>query len=330
MKIDHIAIIGTGIAGISCAKVLLAAGKKVTLFDKSSRPGGRMSTRIFEHWSADHGAQYFTAKGDSFKAVVNSWLTQGFIKPWLGKIVSYKNNQITEVDNSIQRYVGVPAMNSLAKYLMKDMSVYFSQTIDKVEQVEDSWILFSKEQGQIQDVFDLVILAIPPKQAAEIIPDRMTNLQEVCCDTKMLPCWTLITYQDSSITLPFDGAFVEESPFSWIARNNSKPLRSHHESWIAQANPEWSSQYINYSKSEVEPLLVSAFEEIVGQPCKRYQSHLWRYSRVEDPRKESFILDKINRIGICGDWLINSTIESAWISGQMLGEQIEQIVDIER
>ncbi len=323
MKIDHIAIIGTGIAGISCAKTLLAAGKRVTLFDKSARPGGRMSTRTFEHWSADHGAQYFTAKGDSFKNLTNSWLTHGFIQPWLGKIVAYKNGQITDVDNTLQRYVGVPAMNSLAKYLVADLKVHFSQTICKIEQVEDSWILFSKEQGQIQDSFDLVILAIPPKQAADLIPDRMKNLQEVCSHVKMLPCWTLIAYQESNMTLPFDGAFVEESPFSWIARNNSKPLRSNNESWTAQANPEWSSQYINHSKSEVEPLLVSAFEEIVGQPCKRYQSHLWRYARVDSPRNESFILDNNNRIGICGDWLVNSTIESAWTSGQMLGEQIE-------
>jgi predicted NAD/FAD-dependent oxidoreductase len=208
MKIDHIAIIGTGIAGISCAKTLLAAGKRVTLFDKSARPGGRMSTRTFEHWSADHGAQYFTAKGDSFKNLTNSWLTQGFIEPWLGKIVSYKNNQITEVDNSIQRYVGVPAMNSLAKYLVADLKVHFSQTICKIEQVEDSWILFSKEQGQIQDSFDLVILAIPPKQAADLIPDRMTNLQEVCSNIKMLPCWTIIAYQDRSITLQIGRANV--------------------------------------------------------------------------------------------------------------------------
>jgi len=327
MKVENIAIIGTGMAGIACAKALLATGNKVSLFDKSARPGGRMSTRTFEYWSADHGAQYFTAKSESFKSVTNSWLTQDFIKPWLGKIVAYKNNQIVNVDNTVQRYVGVPAMNALAKHLVADMKVCFSQTICKIERVKDSWILFSKEQGQIQDSFDLIIMAIPPKQAADLIPKRITNLQEVCSRAKMLPCWTLIAYQDSKIVLPFDGAFMEENPFSWIARNNSKPARSNDESWTAQAHPEWSSKYINYTNQEVEPLLVSAFEKITGQSCTSYQSHLWRYARVESPGNESFILDKNSRIGICGDWLLHSTIEGAWTSGQMLGQQINKILD---
>ncbi len=325
MKIENIGVIGAGMAGISCAKALVQAGKKVTLFDKSAHPGGRMSSRIFEHWTADHGAQYFTAKGDSFKLITNSWLTKGFIKPWLGKIVSYNKNEVVDVDHSVLRYVGVPAMNSLAKSLVADMTVQFSQTINKIEKVKNSWKLSSKEQGQHQDSFDLIIMAIPPKQAADLIPKKMTNLQEICLNTKMLPCWTLIAYQDSDITLPFDGAFMDESPFSWIARNNSKPSRANYESWTAQANSEWSNEYIHYSNYEVELLLVSAFEKITGQPCKLYQSHLWRYAKVESPRNESFLLDQSNRIGICGDWLVNSTIEGAWTSGEMLGKQINTI-----
>jgi hypothetical protein len=61
-NIQRVAIIGAGIAGISCARALKASGKLVTLFDKSTGPGGRASHRLFEQWGADHGAQYFTAR----------------------------------------------------------------------------------------------------------------------------------------------------------------------------------------------------------------------------------------------------------------------------
>ena len=40
-----IAIVGAGIAGLSCADRLRAAGWAVTLFDKGRAPGGRLSTR---------------------------------------------------------------------------------------------------------------------------------------------------------------------------------------------------------------------------------------------------------------------------------------------
>ena len=65
------AIIGAGMAGLSCARALIAAGQNVDLFDKGRGPGGRMSTRRMEtpigeiRW--DHGAQFFTARDDRFR-----------------------------------------------------------------------------------------------------------------------------------------------------------------------------------------------------------------------------------------------------------------------
>ena len=41
----HFAIIGAGIAGITCARTLVQAGHQVTVFEKSRGVGGRMSTR---------------------------------------------------------------------------------------------------------------------------------------------------------------------------------------------------------------------------------------------------------------------------------------------
>jgi predicted NAD/FAD-dependent oxidoreductase len=41
----NIAIVGAGLAAISCARTLVQAGHRVTLFEKSKGVGGRMSTR---------------------------------------------------------------------------------------------------------------------------------------------------------------------------------------------------------------------------------------------------------------------------------------------
>lgn len=42
----NIAIVGSGIAGLTCARILQQEGHKVTLFEKSKGPGGRVATRL--------------------------------------------------------------------------------------------------------------------------------------------------------------------------------------------------------------------------------------------------------------------------------------------
>jgi predicted NAD/FAD-dependent oxidoreductase len=71
------AIIGAGLSGLACATRLHAFGWRVSVFDKSRGPGGRMSTRRGDDWQSDHGAQYFTARDPRFKAEVDRWLAAG-------------------------------------------------------------------------------------------------------------------------------------------------------------------------------------------------------------------------------------------------------------
>ena len=62
----HFAVIGAGIAGITCARTLVQAGHSVTVFEKSPNLGGRMATRSTLFGSFDHGVQYFTVRDPRF------------------------------------------------------------------------------------------------------------------------------------------------------------------------------------------------------------------------------------------------------------------------
>jgi renalase len=81
-----VAIIGAGMAGLSCANVLADSGWTVTLFDKGRRPGGRMASRKIEtaHGPAtfDFGAQYFTVRDAGFAAEVARWEEAGMAARW--------------------------------------------------------------------------------------------------------------------------------------------------------------------------------------------------------------------------------------------------------
>ena len=58
-----IAIIGAGMTGLSLAYNL--KDKNITIFDKSWRSGGRISTRIHDDLIFDHGAHYLSKKHNS-------------------------------------------------------------------------------------------------------------------------------------------------------------------------------------------------------------------------------------------------------------------------
>ena len=62
----HFAIIGAGMAGVVCARTLVQAGHQVTVFEKSSKAGGRTTTIDSPFGSFDAGAQYFTVRDPRF------------------------------------------------------------------------------------------------------------------------------------------------------------------------------------------------------------------------------------------------------------------------
>jgi phytoene dehydrogenase-like protein len=54
-----VVIIGAGLAGLNCARVLHAQGERVLLIDANDRIGGRVQTDVVEGFQLDHGFQVF-------------------------------------------------------------------------------------------------------------------------------------------------------------------------------------------------------------------------------------------------------------------------------
>ena len=87
-----IAIIGTGLAGVTAAKYL-ENEYKITLFEKARGIGGRMSTRRSDPYQFDHGAQYFTARTEAFKSFLKPTIDDGLIKDWQAKVVTIEKGK---------------------------------------------------------------------------------------------------------------------------------------------------------------------------------------------------------------------------------------------
>src|SRR6218665_2074841 len=81
----HFAIVGAGMAGITCARTLAQAGHEVMVVEKSTEAGGRTATIDTPFGSFDAGAQYFTVRDPRFAQAVD--MLPGLCRRWSANAV---------------------------------------------------------------------------------------------------------------------------------------------------------------------------------------------------------------------------------------------------
>jgi predicted NAD/FAD-dependent oxidoreductase len=143
--------------------------------------------------------------------------------------------------------------------------------------------------------------------------------------TKMLPCWAVMAVFNSIIPVNYDAAFVNDSPLSWICRNNSKPGRPDIETWILHASAKWSQTHIEDAPDTVSEILMQEFRRITRFSDEQLQyknAHRWRFAQCDIHYGQASVWEQDNGLGICGDWFGESKIEGAFLSGYDLASKI--------
>jgi renalase len=326
---SKIAVIGAGISGLACSTKLQNAGLDVTVFEKSRGVSGRMSTRVNEGWQCDHGAQYFTASNAQFAAEVQRWHEAGVAELWQPRLQMFDGIKFTEKTSLKHRYIGVPRQTSPAEFLAQNLNLLASTTINKVELINHQWQLSSKENGKLNQFFDALVFAIPAPQAQILLETSAPQLAKVAASVVMQGCWALICCFDNKLDLPFDGLFVQNSLLSWIARDSAKPNRTlenntNSEVWVLHASSQWSENHIDENSDVVAELMITEFIKLGGTIPQGYTTHLWRYADCAKYSTLGCIWDKTMQVGVCGDWLNGGKVQGAWLSGQLLAEQLLQ------
>ena len=304
-----LAIVGAGLAGLSCATRLQGRGHMVALFDKGRGPGGRMSSRrvMTERGEAsfDHGAQYFTARDARFAAQLDAWQAQGVAAPWPAAGPGC--------------WVGVPAMNAPIKQLASAAPVRWGTRVDGLSGSPGEWFLDG--DGLREGPFDAVLLSVPAENAATVLDRSAPALAALATATPAEPCWTVMAAFADQVAVQTD-VLREDGPIGWAARNSAKPGRSGPEAWVIQAGPVWSRDHLEQAQPEIVDALLAAFAVRAGgdlPPLLTASAHRWRYARSGNATG-GMRWDGALRIGLCGDWLLGPRVECAWLSGFLLAE----------
>jgi renalase len=325
MSTPHpIAIIGTGIAGLSAAQALHGAGHNVQLFDKSRGSGGRMSSKRSDAGALDLGAQYFTARDRRFVEVVQQWQARGWVAEWAPSLYNSRNGQLSPSPDEQVRWVGAPRMSAITRAMLGALPVHFACRITEVFRGEQHWHLLDAE-GNSHGPFSHVIVATPAPQATALLSSA-PKLASVAAGVAMDPTWAVALAFSTPLETPMEGCFVQDSPLDWLARNRSKPGRdSTLDTWVLHATSSWTKQHLDLDKEAVTEQLHGAFAEMIGcaVPAPTISlAHRWLYARPATAHQWGVLADADLGIYACGDWCLSGRVEGAWLSGQEAAKRL--------
>lgn len=313
-----IAIIGTGLAGLSAAHALLDAGQEIRLFDKSRGSGGRMASKRSEAGALDLGAQYFTVRDRRFAEVVQQWRQRGWVAEWSPSLYQFQNGQLSSSPDEQVRFVGTPRMSAITRALLSALPVEFNCRIADVFRGEEHWTLQDTE-GRSHGPFSAVIIAAPAPQATALLA-AAPKLAGAAATVAMEPTWAVALAFATPLETGLEGCFVQDGPLDWLARNRSKPGRdSQLDTWVLHATSAWTRQHLDMPKEQVIEHLHGAFAEMIGcaVPAPAFTlAHRWLYAKPAVAHQWGALADVDLGLYACGDWCLSGRVEGAWLSGQ--------------
>lgn len=321
-----VAVVGAGLAGLCAARKLADHGHRTRVFEKGRSVGGRTAWRREGEYHFDHGAQYFTVRDPRFQRYVTAWCDAGIVSPWKFAVGVAKAGIVMPKSESVQRHVGVPGMNAMAKHLGAELDIVLNTQVGQVKRSTKQWRLLSDASIDLGR-YEVVLITTPPAQAVPLLAAVPQLAQQVGA-VKLAPCWAVMVVFPKPLDIPFDGVFIHDSSLSWAARNASKPGRPGSECWVLHGTPEWSARHLEKVPEEVIAASLAAFFAATGltpsQPVLA-KAHRWRYSIAEQPLEQGCLWDSKERLGSCGDWCQGSRIEGAVLSGMTMADRVLEL-----
>ena len=321
----HIAIIGAGLSGLTAANSLKDYAD-ITIFEKSRGVSGRMSTRRAAPYFFDHGAQFFKARTDEFKAFIAPMIENGIIESWNARFVEFENKEIIKRrlwDKDYPHYVGVPGMNAIAKYLSQGLQITLGTRVQSLSRKHDKWFL-KDDQGNGLGNYDWVISAIPAEQASALLPASLPFYAKMNAVT-MTGCFSLMAGFENPLPLDFDAALLSDEDISWISVNSSKPGRNDSYSLLIHSTNPWADKHFNDDRDQVMNYLCRQTSSVIGHDVSKadYKAiHGWRYANLEKQTGDAHFIDLDMNVAVCGDWMIQGRVEAAFTSGYTLASKI--------
>lgn len=328
----RVAVVGGGVAGLTCARELRLRGCDPVVFEADARLGGRCSSRSTRVGLFDDGAQCISGATRMAALVVPAPGELAALHPWTVAATpaeeerSGRGWKMDEDEADVMRTlklmgaVGVPSMMALADALARPLDVRISTPIGQARRRGDRWLL-QGPAGEIDEDFEALVLAIPAPLALPLVRES-AGLGDALRGVRYRSRWVLLLGSERPIRLPGYREF-EGGPIERVAAMHSKPGRSATgpQRWFVEADQRWSLQHEREDAETVVDLLLDNFREHAGRSVmpSYLQALQWRHAFVETPaatpRRSESLWDDDARLGVCGDSVVASQVDRVHRSG---------------
>jgi len=332
-NLRSVAIIGSGLAGLTAALLLQKTGRRVTVFEKSRGPGGRLAAKRVEGGSADIGAQYFTIRNPGFQQFLDENAGTDSYASWNGHFGYQVAPEQWEPFPDEARYVGVPRMTAITRALSEKATVIAQTRIARLETANHgAWTLVSTDDERFGP-FDAVVITAPPAQAQDLLTDSQLVTLAAELDEPVRhvqPCWAVAAHFSHPPFDQYDGMRVQSDILSWAGNNSSKPGRDDAgQWWVLHATSAWSRANVDTPAEQVASDMIREFQDATGsrQQPDKLLTHRWLYAKSSDSDTPGHRWFPDQRIGLAGDWLSGGRVEGAFNSASGLVDEMGILSD---
>jgi hypothetical protein len=341
-----VAIIGAGLAGLTCAQQLHQAGYRVVIVEKSRGVGGRVATRRLQDTCADHGVRYLEPQGELLRQLIERLCDRGILQAWTDTTYQLKSAEpepeiTTEPHSSgMTRYVAPLGMTAVAKFLATGLEIWLNLRVQAITLTpEQTWHLTcdSTTEASKELTARAVVVAIPAPQALMLLePLAETGLPPGFLDSlrsvEFNPCLSVMAgypnAREQKLPLPnWNACTLQDTDLAWIGLDSRKRLNPQMPIFVLQSTAEFAECHLDTEdlKSAGQQLLTRAAQLLIPwlDTPDWFQVHRWRYAFPHHffPQK---CLDTTTPLPLvcCGDWCGGHLIDSAMNSGLAAASQI--------
>jgi renalase len=320
-----VVVVGAGISGIACARVLTEHGVPVRVLERARHVGGRLSSPELPRGEGvvgarpvDLGAAYFTVSGSDepgaaeFASLVADWNGRGLAVPWTDTLAARDESGTWEPKPGPQRWAAPGGLRSLVADLAQGLRVETGRTVTRV----------TPGPAVDGEAARAVVLAMPDPQAARLVSPPLRAASVVAGQEWEPVIAVALGYEERDWADDLTAVFVNGHPDLSLIADDGARRGDRAPVLVAHTTGELARRHLDDPEGVVPTVIdaVGALLALDRGPTWTH-AHRWTYASPAHPHDAPYHLDD-DLLAVVGDGWGSPKVETAWRSGTLLGRAL--------